>query len=78
MFKPNYKYVDESGFSGRCLEHNSFFIKSDIQLCSSWAGIMKNPYRDLQYGGTTVGYKGFNYWFSDNSLVGKIFKFLVV
>lgn len=34
--------------------------------------IPKNPYRDLQYGSIIFGFRGFNYGFSLDSLLGKI------
>lgn len=33
-----------------------------------------NPYRDFMAGGTTLGWKGKNYWVSDSRLIGKILR----
>lgn len=35
-----------------------------------------NPYRDISYGGTTLGFKGKNYWIADDCLVGKLLKYI--
>ena len=78
MFKPYFTYVEAPGRGGRVVEQNSLYIKSEIQLISKWGGDILNPYRDLQFGGTELGFKGHNYWFSDNSFLGKILKFLVI
>lgn len=33
-----------------------------------------NPYRDLQGLGTTLGFRGKNYWIADRTLLGKLLK----
>lgn len=71
MLIPYYKISSEKGFSGN---------KEDPTIYYCFPGIKPkeinrlNPYRDLQYGGTLLGYKGKNYWFSDETLLGKILK----
>ena len=36
-----------------------------------------NPYL-IDFGGPTFGWKGFNYWFDDDTLVGRLLHWLVV
>lgn len=35
-----------------------------------------NPFRDIQFGGTLIRWKGKNRWVSDKSFIGKILKFI--
>lgn len=77
MFEPYFEYVEAPGQGGRVLEHNSLFIKSEKQLCSTWAEKIEKPYRDLQHSGISLGFNGLNYWFSEESILGRIFSFIV-
>ena len=77
MFKPYFKYVNAPGVGGKVTEYNSIYIKSEPQSYSIWADEIKNPYRDLQHGGIELGFRGYNYWFSLDSLLGKIISFIV-
>ena len=77
MFKPYFKYVNAPGVGGKVLEHTSLYIKSETQLCSVWAGEVIDPYRDLQFGGIELGFRGHNYWFVKDSFLERIISFIV-
>ena len=80
MFLPYYKINYQRGFSGKSIYHlmfpltkKTFFISSEEQLinCNSISDKF-NPYRDLQYGGITLGIGNLNYWFPIDSLLGRL------
>ena len=35
-----------------------------------------NPFRDLQHGGTLLGFNGWSFWISDECLIGKLLKLI--
>lgn len=80
MLKPIYK-KGEIGFSGKslgCLKIGKFLyvLVGEPQV---WYGELPpkfNPYRNLQYGGTTFGFRGKNYWFADDTLIGWLLRLL--
>lgn len=89
MFVPYYKFTETLGKSG--INSTSWF-KGSIQKSGSHQvcifGFTRNgnmdhpnlnrfnPYRHLQVDGTTLGYKGANYYFSDKSILGRLLKII--
>jgi len=85
MFIPNYILSStKQGFSGkhfwswRFLNILEVYCR-DVQIVSVGISpdlINFNPYRDMMIGGTTLGFRGRNYWISDSCLIGKILRLL--
>ncbi len=83
MFLPYYSIGDAIGHSGKHLGKAWFgaYIDDGTQLYAFGDNQVINmhtfnPHRELQYGGTTLGFRGKNYWFSDKTFLGRILKFL--
>ena len=89
MMIPYYEIRDEVGRSGKFLGNISLSCTRFLRILTvHWSEkqivpfykepVMKqmNPFRDLQYGGTTLGIKGKNFWFSDDTLVGFVLKLI--
>lgn len=80
MFLPYYSIGDTVGRSDRYLrEFWGIHISDGLGTYAVGDGELLrrfNPYRDLSYGGTTLGFRGKNYWFPDGTWIGKILKAL--
>ena len=75
--KPYYDVIEGPGVEGKIIEHNRFYISSEPMKYSDWTRPITNPYRELSYGGTTIGFKGINYWISDTTFIGKILRRII-
>lgn len=86
MFYPNFIFSDKGVSSCKSKSYrikNLIYVNvSEVpaEVCItgtiggklSFVGKRFNPYKELSYGGITLGFRGKNYWFSDKEIVGKI------
>ena len=77
MFLPFYILSNDTGKSGQHLGKTWFgaSIGTEQTVCARGELGRFNPY-SIQYGGTTLGFRGKNYWFRDKTFLGFIFKFI--
>jgi hypothetical protein len=78
---PTYTLTDKPGYSGKggeIYQLGKFLyvsVQDGTQAVSFYEGMKGiNPFRDLQYGGTTIG----KYWFADDTLVGRVLKWIFI
>ena len=78
MLYPYFKISTENGKSGGTIRINKFprFHVGRKHIVSvEWVLQCRprfNPYVDLAYGGTTLGYRGKNYWIPKDTMIGRI------
>jgi hypothetical protein len=72
MFIPYYKIVDEIGKSSSAEVPVNWFTRNANPKAAHITRF--NPYRHIFFGGTLLGFRGKNYFISDDTFLGKLIK----